>query len=32
MWAVSNGWVSVTPMTVDTTDPKQFNALKEIFK
>jgi 5'-nucleotidase len=32
MWAVANGWVSVTPMTVDTTDPKQFNALKEIFK
>jgi 5'-nucleotidase len=32
MWAVANGWVSVTPMSVDTTDRSQFNALKEIFK
>jgi 5'-nucleotidase len=32
MWAVANGWVSVTPMRVDGTDPAQFEALKGIFK
>ena len=32
MWAVANGWVSVTPMSVDGTDRAQFGALKEIFK
>jgi 5'-nucleotidase len=32
MWAVANGWVSVTPMRVGETDPSQFEALKAIFK
>ena len=32
MWAVANGWVSVTPMRVGETDPAQFEALKAIFK
>jgi 5'-nucleotidase len=32
MWAVANGWVSVTPMQVDGTDRMQFEALKGIFK
>lgn len=32
MWAVANGWVSVTPMSIDQTDPKQFEALRAIFK
>lgn len=32
MWAVANGWVSVTPMRVGETDPAQFEALKQIFK
>lgn len=31
-WAVENGWVSVTPMSVDETDPVQFDALRAIFK
>jgi len=31
-WAVENGWVSVTPMQIDETDPSQFEALKAIFK
>ncbi len=31
-WAVENGWVSVTPMNIDETDPPQFDALKAIFK
>ena len=31
-WAVENGWVSVTPMSVDETDPAQFDALRAIFK
>lgn len=31
-WAVQNGWVSVTPMNIDETDPAQFEALKAIFK
>jgi 5'/3'-nucleotidase len=31
-WAVENGWVSVTPMKVDETDPVQFDALRAIFK
>lgn len=31
-WAVENGWVSVTPMNIDETDPSQFEALKAIFK
>ena len=31
-WAVENGWVSVTPMKVDETDPAQFDALRAIFK
>jgi broad specificity polyphosphatase/5'/3'-nucleotidase SurE len=32
MWAVANGWVSVTPMSVDGTDRAQFDALRGIFK
>jgi 5'-nucleotidase len=32
MWAVANGWVSVTPMTVDGTDERQVEALRAIFK
>lgn len=32
MWAVTNGWVSVTPMRVGETDPSQFEALRAIFK
>jgi 5'/3'-nucleotidase len=31
-WAVENGYVSVTPMTIDETDPTQFDALRAIFK
>ena len=31
-WAVENGWVSVTPMKIDETDPSQFDALRAIFK
>ena len=31
-WAVDNGWVSVTPMSIDETDPSQFDALRAIFK
>jgi 5'-nucleotidase len=31
-WAVENGWVSVTPMKADETDPAQFDALRAIFK
>ena len=31
-WAVENGWVSVTPMSIDETDPSQFDALRAIFK
>jgi len=31
-WAVENGWVSVTPMSIDETDPSQFEALRAIFK
>ncbi|MBI2187839.1 MAG: 5'/3'-nucleotidase SurE [Acidobacteria bacterium] len=31
-WAVENGWVSVTPMKIDETDPSQFDTLKQIFK
>lgn len=31
-WAVQNGYVSVTPMSVDDTDPSQFDALRAIFK
>lgn len=31
-WAVENGFVSVTPMSVDETDPAQFDALRAIFK
>lgn len=32
VWAVANGYVSVTPMRVDETDPTQFDALRAIFK
>jgi 5'-nucleotidase len=32
MWAVANGWVSITPMRVEETDPSQFDALKQEFK
>ena len=32
MWAVSNGYVAVTPMKIGETDPSQMSALKEIFK
>ena len=31
-WAVENGWVSVTPMNIDETDPSQFDQLRAIFK
>jgi 5'-nucleotidase len=31
-WAVENGWVSVTPMTVDETDTSQFDQLRAIFQ
>ena len=31
-WAVENGFVSVTPMSVDETDSSQFDALRAIFK
>jgi 5'-nucleotidase len=31
-WAVENGFVSVTPMSVEETDPAQFDALRAIFK
>jgi 5'/3'-nucleotidase len=31
-WAVENGYVSVTPMTIDETDSTQFDALRAIFK
>jgi 5'-nucleotidase len=31
-WAVENGWVSVTPMSIDETDPRQFDQLRAIFK
>jgi 5'-nucleotidase len=32
IWAVENGYVSVTPMTLGETDPKQMDALRAIFK
>lgn len=32
IWAVTNGYVSVTPMKVGETDPSQFDALKAWFK
>jgi 5'-nucleotidase len=32
MWAVSNGYVSVTPMKIGETDPSQMDALRTIFK
>jgi len=32
MWAVSNGYVSVTPMKLGEMDPAQVDALKNIFK
>jgi 5'-nucleotidase len=32
MWAVSNGYVSVTPMKIGETDPSQMDALRAIFK
>lgn len=32
IWAVSNGYVSVTPMKVGETDPSQMDALRAIFK
>jgi len=32
MWAVANGWVSVTPMRLGETDPAQVETLKAIFK
>lgn len=32
MWAVENGYVSVTPMRVGETDPAQLEALRTIFK
>jgi broad specificity polyphosphatase/5'/3'-nucleotidase SurE len=31
IWAVSNGYVSVTPMKADETDATQLPALKNIF-
>jgi 5'-nucleotidase len=31
-WAVENGYVSVTPMKIDETDPMQFDTLRQIFK
>jgi 5'-nucleotidase len=32
MWAVSNGYVSVTPMKIGETDPSQMDSLRAIFK
>jgi len=32
IWAVSNGYVSVTPMKIGENDPAQMDALKAIFK
>lgn len=32
MWAVANGWVSVTPMRVNETDASQIETLRGIFK
>ena len=32
MWAVSNGYVSVTPMKIGELDPSQMDALRAIFK
>lgn len=32
MWAVANGYVSVTPMRLGETDPSQFDALRAVFK
>jgi broad specificity polyphosphatase/5'/3'-nucleotidase SurE len=32
IWAVENGYVSVTPMKVGETDPGQIAALKAWFK
>jgi 5'-nucleotidase len=32
MWAVSNGYVAVTPMKIGETDPAQMDALRSIFK
>lgn len=32
IWAVSNGYVSVTPMRLGETDPTQMDALRQIFK
>ena len=31
IWAVGNGYVAVTPMKIDETDPSQLAKLKEIF-
>jgi broad specificity polyphosphatase/5'/3'-nucleotidase SurE len=32
VWAVSNGYVSVTPLKVGETDPSQMDALRGWFK
>jgi 5'-nucleotidase len=32
IWAVSNGYVSVTPMKIGEADPSQMDALRSIFK
>jgi 5'-nucleotidase len=32
IWAVANGYTSVTPLRVDETDPAQSDALRAIFK
>ena len=32
IWAVENGYVSVTPMRLGETDPTQMDALRQIFK
>lgn len=32
IWAVTNGYVAVTPMKVGETDPAQIDALRQIFK
>jgi 5'/3'-nucleotidase len=32
IWAVSNGYVSVTPMKIGETDPSQMDSLRSIFK
>jgi 5'-nucleotidase len=32
IWAVDNGYVSVTPMKLTETDPSQFDTLRAIFK